>query len=68
MENDFRLKKIGIEKVKAFDKDFDGLYEYYKNKAEEQGYHGSLKFIKERGKVLIYTILDDLDDGYISII
>lgn len=62
MENEFRLRKIGIEKNKAFEKDFDGLYDYYKNKAEEMGYWGDLKFIKEKGKVIIYTIIEDMDD------
>jgi len=57
MENEIRLRKIGIEKIKSFDKDFDGLYDFYKRKAEEMGYWGELKFIKERGKILIYTIL-----------
>lgn len=51
------LKKIGIEKAKAFDKDFDGLYDFYKSKAEDMGYFGDLKFIKEKGRVFIYTII-----------
>ena len=58
MENEIRLKKIGIEKSKSFDKDFDGLYDFYKNKAEDMGYFGDLKFIKEKGKVFIYTIIE----------
>jgi hypothetical protein len=59
--DELRLRKIGIEKSKYFDKDFNGLYDYYKNKAEEMGYFGDLKFIKERGKVIIYTIIEGVD-------
>ena len=58
MENEIRLRKIGIEKSKSFDKDFDGLYDFYKNKAEDMGYFGNLKFIKEKGRVFIYTIVE----------
>ncbi len=58
MENEIRLRKIGTEKVKSFDKDFDSLYDFYKRKAEKMGYFGELKFIKEKGKVLVYTIIE----------
>jgi hypothetical protein len=65
MEKEIRLRKIGIEKIKSFDKDFDGLCDFYKRKAEEMGYWGELKFIKERGKILIYTIVEypDIEDN-----
>lgn len=68
MEKQTRLRKIGTEKRKFFDKDFDGLYDFYKNKAEDMGYFGELKFIKERGKVLIYTIIDmpDIESDFLS--
>lgn len=68
MEKETRLRKIGTEKRKFFDKDFDGLYDFYKNKAEDMGYFGELKFIKERGKVLIYTIIDmpDIESDFLS--
>lgn len=68
MEKETRLRKIGTEKRKSFDKDFDGLYDFYKNKAEDMGYFGELKFIKERGKVLIYTIIDmpDIESDFLS--
>lgn len=68
MGKETRLRKIGTEKSTSFDKDFDGLYDFYKNKAEDMGYFGELKFIKERGKVLIYNIIElpdfesDLED------
>lgn len=68
MEKETRLRKIGTEKRKFFDKDFDGLYDFYKNKAEDMCYFGELKFIKERGKVLIYTIIDmpDIESDFLS--
>ena len=52
-----RLIKLGIEKVKNLNKDFDNLYEKYKKKAIDAGYTGELKFIKEHGKVLIYVVI-----------
>ena len=63
MENEIRLHKLGIEKVKIFNKEFDRVYDYYKQKAEDSGYHGELKFIKERGKVIIYSIIELSDDN-----
>lgn len=54
MQNEIRFKKIGIEKLKSFHNKFDELYDLYKKKAEKMGYFGELKFIKEKGKILIY--------------
>ena len=51
------MKKLGIEKAKVLNKDFDVIYERYSKKAKIQGYHGELKFIKEHGKVLIYVVI-----------
>lgn len=53
--------KIGTEKIKTFDLCFDKVYDFYKIKAEDLGYFGELKFIKERGKVLIYTLIKQVD-------
>lgn len=50
-----RLIKLGIEKVKKFNENFDEMYESYKKKAEEKGL-SELKFIREKGKVLIYAV------------
>jgi hypothetical protein len=52
-----RLKKLGIVKTTKLNKNFDELYEAYKNKAEEAGYIGELKFINEHGRVFIYVVL-----------
>lgn len=68
MEKETRLRKIGTEKSKSFDKDFDGLYDFYKNKAEDMGYFGDLRFIKERGKVFIYTFIEfpDIESNFLD--
>jgi hypothetical protein len=52
-----RLKKLGIVKAKELTKKFDELYEVYKKKAEEAGYTGELRFIKEHGRVFVYVVL-----------
>lgn len=56
------LKKLGIEKEKVFNKDFDYFYDLYKQKALDYGRKGELRFIKERGKVIIYAVIDELSD------
>ena len=68
MDNEIRLRRIGTEKAKVFDSNFDKVYDYYKEKAEKIGYWGELKFIRERNKVIIYTIIDlpEIEDGDIN--
>lgn len=51
------LKKLGIEKVKNVNKDFDNICDLYDKKAKELGYYGELKFIKEHSKIIIYVII-----------
>lgn len=55
---DIKYRKLGVEKQTDFTKKFDHYIEKYKNKAEELDLKGDLKFIKERGKVIIYVQLD----------
>lgn len=59
-----RLKKIGEVKAVQFKKNFDQVYDFWKKKAEDEyKYFGELRFIKEHGKVFVYTILNiDLDN------
>jgi hypothetical protein len=58
-----RLRKIGQEKAHIFQKNFDTVYDFWKNKAEnEHNYFGELKLKKEKGKVIIFILLKDLDD------
>ena len=51
------LKKLGIEKVKVVNKDFDNICDSYTKKARELGYFGELKFIKEHRKIIIYVTI-----------
>ena len=57
-----KVRKIGWEKASLFNKNFDKIYDYWKNKAqEEHKYYGDLKLIKEHNKVFIYIIIEDID-------
>lgn len=56
------VRKIGVEKIKVFDKNPDYFFDYYKDKALSQGYHGELKFLKERGNILIFVQLNSSDN------
>ena len=50
-------------KATDFNKSFDKIYDYWKDKAEfELGYGGELRFIKEHNLVFVYTILPELDN------
>ena len=53
------LKRLGVEKEKTFSKDFDRMYDLYKQKALDQGRKGDLRFIKEHGKVIVYVVMDE---------
>ncbi len=58
-----RLRKIGQVKATDFNKSFDKIYDYWKDKAQfELGYGGELRFIKEHNLVFVYMILPDLDN------
>lgn len=56
MEN-ILLKKLGIEKNKVVNKNFDLICDKYTEKAKRLGFQGELKFLKEHGKVIIYVII-----------
>ena len=56
------VRKIGEVKKSLVDKNFDYYYDYYKKKAESNGYFGELKFSKERGKIIFFVKLDRLDN------
>lgn len=58
-----RIRKIGEVKASLFKKNFDQIYDYWKDKAMfELGYGGELKFIKEHNRVFIYMILPNEDN------
>jgi hypothetical protein len=57
-----KIRKIGWEKASLFNKNFDKVYDYWKNKAqEEHNYYDDLKLIKEHNKVYIYIVIEDID-------
>lgn len=57
-----KVKKIGWEKASLFNKNFDKIYDFWKNKAEDEyNYYDDLKLVKEHNKVIIYIIVDDID-------
>jgi hypothetical protein len=55
--SEVRLHRLGQERKKVFESDFDRIYDLYKKKAEMSGYWGELKFIKERNNIIIYSII-----------
>ena len=54
MSEEKRYKRLGVVKQKDLDANFDSVYDKYKNMALELELKGDLKFVKERGKVIIY--------------
>ncbi len=56
------VRNIGSEKKTLVDKNFDYYYDYYKKKAEDSGYYGELKFSKERGKIIFFVEIDELNN------
>ena len=57
-----KIRKIGWEKSSLFNKNFDKVYDYWKNKAQdEHNYYDDLKLIKEHNKVYIYIVIDDIN-------
>lgn len=53
------VRKLGTEKQKEIDTNFDAIFDKYKKKAESEGYFGDLKFSKEKGKIVIFVELED---------
>jgi len=50
-------KKLGTERIKHFEENFDELYDMYKKMALDLGYTQKIKFKKERNKIIIYVNL-----------
>lgn len=54
------LRKIGVEKVKDLDKNFDSIIDKWTKKAYDlYKYEGELKLIKEKGKIIINIIINN---------
>ena len=52
------MKKLGSEKKSELQTNFDEIYDKYKEKAEDSGFMGEIKFIIEGNTVSVYVILD----------
>lgn len=52
------VRKIGSEKKQSFENNFDKLIEEYKSKAEGLGFEPNLKFKIEKGKVIIFVVIE----------
>jgi hypothetical protein len=55
---ELRLRKLGTVKKTKFDDEFDEQSVKFEKKARDAGYDGDIKYIVEKGKVLIYVVLD----------
>jgi hypothetical protein len=57
-----KVRKIGWEKASLFNKNFDKIYDYWKKKAQDEwNYYDDLRLIKEHNKVLIYIVIEDIN-------
>lgn len=61
-------KRLGTVTPKDLERDFNMIYESYKNIAIKAGCTGDLKFVKERGKVIIYVPIQDIDTGVAQLV
>ena len=53
MQEEKRYRKLGTEKEKLLLYDFDYVYNKYKKLSLEVGLNGELKFLKERGRIVV---------------
>ena len=49
------VRTLGTEKLKRFIASFDEVYDQYRDKADKAGYFGKLKFMKEKGKIVVFV-------------
>ena len=54
-------KKLAVVTPKDLERDFNLIYQTYKDIAVKAGFNGDLKFVKERGKVIIYVPIPEID-------
>lgn len=52
------VRKLGSEKIKNFEKNFDLIVDKYREIADASGYENELLFKKEKGKMIIFVRLD----------
>ena len=51
------VRKLGTEKIKDFNENFDMIIDKYRQIANAGGYNGNLTFKKENGKMVIFVEL-----------
>jgi hypothetical protein len=51
------VRKLGTEKIKDFNENFDMIIDKYRQIANAGGYNGNLTFKKEHGKMVIFVEL-----------
>lgn len=68
MSEEILYKKLGTVTPKDLDRDFNLIYEKYKEIAIKAGCTGDLKFVKERGKVIIYVPKPDIDTSVAQLV
>jgi len=51
------VRKLGSEKLKDFEDNFNEIVDKYREKANNTGYEGELVFKKEKGKMIIFVKL-----------
>ena len=68
MAEEVLYKRLGTVTPKDLERDFNMIYESYKNIAIKAGCTGDLKFVKERGKVIIYVPIQDIDTGVAQLV
>jgi hypothetical protein len=68
MSEEKLYKKLGTVTPKELERDFNLIYEKYKEIAIKAKCTGDLKFVKERGKVIIYVPIQDIDTGVAQLV
>lgn len=54
------VRTLGKEKKKTLDDNIDFIMDKYRNKANELGYKGELRFRKEKGKIVISVVINEI--------
>lgn len=52
------VRTLGTVKASELKKDFDNIFDKYKDKAKKMGYNGNLKFKKDGGKITIFVTIN----------
>ena len=58
---DDRYKRLGTEKKETLDRNFDEIYEKYKEMAKNLNLVDELKFVKEKNNVTMYALIKKIE-------